>query len=202
MSAKIYIPGSDSLKPYQREITDLYKVFGIDPLSPSLTTDFTTFSMIVGSHFTNTLMDKKYQEFILLKLFLGFGCQVPEALYNQPLSELCKYLQINRTIQTVQEVVKPWLGINSIICGGDKISVNWICLMVENFIYRKGYTNLYDEPKFHAEVKEEEVQIFAGDKVVMTLSDLGEKTFTNLFEAYCFIVARVQNEPQLSQNLQ
>lgn len=193
---KIVFATQDKLISRKEELDEVYTVFGIDKSIPSFTSDQTTLSMIVCAHINHAQAYKKYENYILTKLLLGFGCTFTREQLHEPLPKLLDYIKLHKTIKNIEKVDYYWMDIVNIETNEGQVSATWVFLTVETYLYQKGYSLTIKDSKFSQEVKKSEEYVYEKQPMVIHFTNGSREILNSYFDAYCFLIARVSNYQQ------
>jgi len=174
---------SQKIKKCQEELDVIYDIFELDKTLPSFSSDSTTLGMILCSHQSHESLNRSYTKWILETIKIRSGVVLEEKELDLP------FVKVGNKFSNVQVngQKKPWLGILRVTAETDEISINYISLIVENYLYQKGMF-LQDSSLYgYKQHLENEKEIFANNKVFFYF-ETTIKQVNSYFDAYCLCI--------------
>lgn len=174
---------SQKIKQLQKELNIIYDIFELDKNQSSFSSDETTLAMILCSYQSHESLNRSYIKWLLDTIKFRSGVVLAEQELNCPFVELAsKFSNVQ-----VSHQKKPWLGITKVTSETDEISINYISLIVENYLYQKGMF-LQDSSLYgYKQHLENEKEIFANNKIFFYFENT-VKQVSSYFDAYCLCV--------------
>jgi hypothetical protein len=169
--------------------------------------DECSFKMFCGLDFSNPVLIFKHRKFIKQKIESAYGCEFPDELFEQPITQGCAYLKANRKHNPVNKDVSCFLGIKNLTALETKenYGLTYPFILKDHVDYFSGWIFGKQNPLNGAKDSQDSIM---KDFLSMKQS-VYEKTeslrweikteegdvlrFSNLYEVCCWVIARASN---------
>ena len=181
MEAKFY--ENREIKKFQNELQVIYDTFEMNSKDSFFDSDLTSLSMVLVVHQSHHSLNVSYGNWVLETIKERTGVALNKEDLEKPFVDIANKFSNS----VVKGIKKPWLGIKKVSTDTEDISINFISLVVENYLYQKGM--FLSDPSLpgYKQHLDNEKEIFANNKIFFYLEDT-VKAVSSYFDAYCLCV--------------